>query len=423
MAAMDRNMHRARPRPRSAGFLLAACLFSMLSWSSGQPATAADDRTANIPLLIERLSDFDVEKRLEAAKALGEVGPAAEAAVPALIEALEDWHWDVREIAVRALGEIGPEADAAVPFLLAKLRATATGPLDDEGVVDALGKIGGSAVPALIDIIERTDDENDILAWRASSALTGAGAAAAAVPALITAMQHQKALVRSMVISTLGEIGKKREYEVAPTLIAALDDADAQVRLNAARRLMWIGEFDHAERGFRAHLEESDPDIRLSAISGLEWLSEEVNIVLADVHEALQDDVVNVRVHAARVIWKLDERADLAVPVLIQALNDESARIRSKAINVLIDIGDSAEAAIPALIDVVRGEDPDIRPRAAYALGEFGARAKTAVPPLLSALQPDDDDPDSALYSMSVRALNKIDPNLFSRLKDYAEQG
>jgi len=68
----------------------------------------ASDQKA-IPALIEALSDEDMEVRWNSARALGRIGPAAEAAVPALIEASKDKHRDVRYAAADALERIRGE--------------------------------------------------------------------------------------------------------------------------------------------------------------------------------------------------------------------------------------------------------------------------------------------------------------------------
>src|SRR5262249_22050969 len=55
--------------------------------------------------------------RLEAARAIAEMGPAAKDAVPALIAVLKDKNREVRKAAAGALGKIGPAAEPAVPAL------------------------------------------------------------------------------------------------------------------------------------------------------------------------------------------------------------------------------------------------------------------------------------------------------------------
>lgn len=53
-----------------------------------------------------------------ASKALGQIGPVAEAAIPALIVCLSDESGAVRSSAAATLGEIGPAALSAVPVLI-----------------------------------------------------------------------------------------------------------------------------------------------------------------------------------------------------------------------------------------------------------------------------------------------------------------
>jgi HEAT repeat protein len=66
--------------------------------------------------------DAAIEARLQAAAALGAIGPPATAAVPALAAALKDREPDLRAAAADALGQIGPDAKDAVPGLVDRLK-------------------------------------------------------------------------------------------------------------------------------------------------------------------------------------------------------------------------------------------------------------------------------------------------------------
>jgi HEAT repeat protein len=70
---------------------------------------------------IKRLGAEAPKSRRQAARALGQLGPVAEAAVPALIMRMEDLDTGVQIAAVDALGSIGEGARAAVPALITKL--------------------------------------------------------------------------------------------------------------------------------------------------------------------------------------------------------------------------------------------------------------------------------------------------------------
>jgi HEAT repeat protein len=93
--------------------------------------------------------------RLEAARALGKLGPAAAVAVPALIAALQERNLNLRLAAVSALGGVGAAAAPAIPALavamagvhlvLARLAA------------QALSRIGLPAVATLVELLQSSD--------------------------------------------------------------------------------------------------------------------------------------------------------------------------------------------------------------------------------------------------------------------------
>ena len=68
-----------------------------------------------VPALVAALRDCDPQVRCDAARALGDMGPAARQAVDALAEALWRQPHRLRLEAARALGRIGPAAKSALP--------------------------------------------------------------------------------------------------------------------------------------------------------------------------------------------------------------------------------------------------------------------------------------------------------------------
>ncbi len=94
-----------------------------------------------LPNLVNGLKRKNVEARVMAATAIGDLGPTAKNAVPDLIEALKDRELSVRMAAANALGQIGPDARPAVAALgpLAKL----SGPMG-EAAKKALARIEAS---------------------------------------------------------------------------------------------------------------------------------------------------------------------------------------------------------------------------------------------------------------------------------------
>jgi HEAT repeat protein len=130
--------------------------------STEQILNASDAQ--NIDVLTFQLLSRDPSLRLRAAKALGDLGPAARAAVPALVAALADTDGDARRGAIAALRLIQPGA----PPPEALVRAIALDLRDPDAnfrllAARALGRIGPPAVIALPDLeARRADPDPDV---------------------------------------------------------------------------------------------------------------------------------------------------------------------------------------------------------------------------------------------------------------------
>jgi HEAT repeat protein len=91
---------------------------------------------------VDRIQDADVKTRLQAVKALGNVGAKDKVVVPTLIVAVKDDDAEVRSAAVLALLRMGPAAKAAIPALV-EARQDSNAEVR-ESVGKALEKIKGS---------------------------------------------------------------------------------------------------------------------------------------------------------------------------------------------------------------------------------------------------------------------------------------
>ena len=147
-----------------------------------------------IPAISEVLANKSLERRYVAAWALGDIGDAT--AVPALLSALDDENSEVRRYATRGL---------------IKLNRLAVMPLLDY-LADAEGEGAAAAIRAVGDIADK----------RALDAL------------LIQAEGEQRA-------EDFLALGKLRDVRAESALIAGLEDADSQVRMNAAMALGPLG--------------------------------------------------------------------------------------------------------------------------------------------------------------------------------------
>jgi HEAT repeat protein len=209
-----------------------------------------------VPALAQVVLRDSVERvRVQAAAALGQIGPPAVSAVPALIRALHDKGRNafVNDAAEKALSQIGP---VAIPLLKDALCGEY-----GAGSGKALAGMGTRALPTLIEGLKTEG-------CRAGAAI-GVGQmgpmAASAVPALIAAVADNSRDVRTWSVRALGQIGPQAK-DAVPVLIATLKDSDKWVRLDAVVALGKIGPAARpAIPGLRAMLSDPDQQIRLNA--------------------------------------------------------------------------------------------------------------------------------------------------------------
>jgi hypothetical protein len=177
-------------RPRRELAITALCLpalFPLCAFAAEQ--SESTERRPDVDELVSRLKDSSAWTRYLAAKALGELGPAAKKAVPALARAVADEHESVRAQAAYALGEIGPEAKGAV---LALRRALT----DSKSSVRlqaacALGEIGPEAKSAALQLANSLrDSDEEVRRWAAWALGKIGPAARPAVPALTRALER-----------------------------------------------------------------------------------------------------------------------------------------------------------------------------------------------------------------------------------------
>jgi len=115
--------------------------------------------TGSVTALTEAMrGSTDGDYRWKAARALGQIGPAAVAAAPALVQALSDDNGHVRREAAIALGKIGPAAAAVAAGPLARALEDSD-PTIRTVAARALGRIrAASAAPALARHLEDDDE-------------------------------------------------------------------------------------------------------------------------------------------------------------------------------------------------------------------------------------------------------------------------
>jgi len=220
-----------------------------------------DDAAAASPDLVKRLGlrlqDSDRDVRRAAYGAVVQFGGGPKAAMPALTEALKNSNVDVRLNAAALLKGIGPEAVEATPALVDCLGDLRVRP----EAVEALGRIGKPAVPALVTVLKGNDRVARLGAVQALSRI--GPSAAEATPALIALLGDPD--VRLEAVRTLGLIGKP----AVPGLVKALDDGDEDVRRGAALTLGHIGPDAREATSKLTTLAQTDPSSGVREAAGI----------------------------------------------------------------------------------------------------------------------------------------------------------
>ena len=228
------------------------------------------------------LDDRDRDVRRAAARALGQIGGRA---MPMLLLSIKDKDPAIRVEAAFALGIVGPR-DARV---LDALR----GALNDGNIevqrcaIGFLPQFGQSTVPELTWYL----DGKHMLWKEAILALSKIGPEARqALPILHEMAQDEDTEVRMHAVRAIGKIGNNDETCLR-TVTGYLDDPDRYVRRNAVNALgdMWDGEEEILE-AIAARLKDPDAGVRLAAVDIL-LKGEDANIeVLPEITSALRGE-------------------------------------------------------------------------------------------------------------------------------------
>jgi HEAT repeat protein/beta-lactamase regulating signal transducer with metallopeptidase domain len=185
----------------------------------------------------------------------------------------------------------------------------------------------------------------------------------AAVPALLAALKDADVEVRRAASQSLGNLQDSR---AVPGLIDALKDSDAEVRANSAEALGNL-EDPRAVSGLTVALKDNSTEVRRRALEALANMPESQRPVDAFI-QALSDSNADVRQAAVEAVSDLEDKR--AVRPLIKLLSDPSADVRHQAAHALGNMQDPS-AADP-LAAALRDSDSDVRSAAASSLAELG---------------------------------------------------
>jgi HEAT repeat protein len=118
-----------------------------------------------LPALLSLLHEEDQGVRVRVVQALGDLGPGAHSAIPELFRAFHEGSGFVRSFAMPALVSVGAPAEDLVPLFVRELKA------DPVFALDALGRLGKQAAPAVPDIRRLLADPDSMIQAEAKKAL------------------------------------------------------------------------------------------------------------------------------------------------------------------------------------------------------------------------------------------------------------
>jgi HEAT repeat protein len=376
-----------------------------------------DVKTA-APLYAALLKDEDRNLRLEAARALGKVGPKGrDAAFAALLEAQKDRDPEVSKAAAEALATMGPGGAGDVPALRAALKEKAAPAEVRARAASSLGALGAGARDAVPDLAEALRSPDATVRRAAAAALNQIGPdAKGAAIALEDALGDKDKEVRRSALEALGKLGAdgKRASGEVSDLVA---DPDPETRKAAARVLAQIDP-EAALSAFARALFNPDEGVRLEAAEALLAIGAAAKPRVSDLIAAVRGDKSPaVRLKAARALIVIDPTSSAPVSALAEALSGTDAERRREAAEALATIGAVARDAVPALGGALKDKDAAVRKNAAVALSKVGEPAQPALTNLVAALS------ERKLHEPILAALKnigpvKVVPPLIGALKD-----
>ncbi len=211
---------------------------------------------------------------------------------------------------------------------------------------------------------------------------------------------------RRRAVAALGNLGPA----ALPSLTQALSDADAEVRLSAAKGLGRLGPAGQpALPALIGAMKDRSGIVRRVAAIALGAIRQPTPEVVETLIRALADQDAAVVDNAAHSLLDL---GPAVLPALSRALKDPDAAVRAGAAVTLtagIQFGQFRPVApetITALMETLKDTEADIRDEAARSLAEVGTPAKVALGPLREMAQ---GDPVESVRRTAQRAVERLE--------------
>lgn len=213
------------------------------------------------------------------------------------------------------------------------------------------------------------------------------------VAALIAALKDADAEVRAAAARSLGEL---HDTTAVPALMAIAKDPNKEVRRAVINALSDLE--DHRSLDiFLDAANDADPEVRERAANTLGDLKDPRAVPVLTT--LLKDKVADVRQQAANSLGNFELTA--APQGLLDAINDPDADVRQAAINTVADMRDPR--AVPSLKARLGDSNGDVREEAVRALSEI--RDASALEAIIGAMK----DPRPEVRRAAAQALGRRD--------------
>lgn len=272
----------------------------------------------------------------------------------------------------------------------------------------AIVKIGESALPVLLEIIENSPDE--ALRYTAMESLKGINSPKC-VETLCSVVQRDRTVLRQLAVEILGQtehpkihrvlvkliddpddqvralavgaLARRPENSILPSFVKSLEDSAFEVRISAMRAIGEIGDKSSVPTLLK-YLDDSNSDIQIAAAKAIARLGDKrvTSRILKLLEHEVNDESDSEKLRSlVRCLQQL--RDPRAVLPLCELLENEDAKVRRRIAEALGVIGDSAARSVLEK-HLQRDSSDEVRAAAAQALGVLGDAA--AIPALMNAL-------------------------------------
>ncbi|MDA7618215.1 HEAT repeat domain-containing protein [Verrucomicrobia bacterium] len=372
------------------------------------------------PLLIELLSDENLDVSQRAAELLGRLGPTAPEALKPLFNKIR-MHLHEPEVSRffrEAYIEMGP---FGIPFLLEQMKDE-TDIAEAHWMVQLLGAYGMIGVPTLERGLEAADSKKlraILLAfkvmgddsWKARfsmlelTAHPEADVRAAAIRGLSATRIKPELLSKAMDKLLVDEALEVRKAAVAslreiPEVVAGqlgklrifLGDRDEELRKNALLALSVVGPGASPLEGEVATLlADEKPSVRQAAITTLGALGSAPLLAVRQMHLLGMQGDADVLLTVLKSLGKLGKPASSSLPMFETSLEHANPSIRLAAFEGLVALSEPKERLLPVMIQALEDADPLIRHSSMKAMSSLRDAAAAAIPALMQRFDDSDD--------------------------------